>query len=120
MAPERDTLAKLSAALDAAVLLLRAAIRRRAASGDNLDIKSPSGLTTPLSLEQGGTGGRTHDEARTAPGLVPGDPGFSALALQLYDTLASSVPVWLGGGPIPVARGQYYRQGSGGPLLKAE
>lgn len=40
-----------------------------AASGANSDITSLSGLTTPLSVVQGGTGGTTASNARTALGL---------------------------------------------------
>ncbi len=77
VAPERDTLAKLSAALDAAVVPLRAAIQTRASeravstkagAGANRDITSLAGLTTPLSLDQGGTGGRL--PVRPAPPSV--------------------------------------------------
>jgi hypothetical protein len=40
-----------------------------AKSGANSDITSLSGLTTPLSVAQGGTGGATADAARTSLGL---------------------------------------------------
>ena len=40
-----------------------------AASGSNSDITSLSGLTTALSLSQGGTGGKTDEEARTNLGV---------------------------------------------------
>ncbi|KMO16253.1 hypothetical protein [Methylobacterium platani] len=131
VAPDRDTLAKLSAALDAAVVLLRAGIATRAPAsaladkadaGANANIRSLEGLTTPLSLAQGGTGGRTADGARAALGLplVPGDPGLPEAVAALYDAWVSGLPVWTGDGPVPVARGRYYRQGAGGPPVQAQ
>lgn len=41
----------------------------KAAAGTNADIKALTGLTTPLTLAQGGTGGKSAVEARTALGL---------------------------------------------------
>ncbi|MEE8626743.1 MULTISPECIES: hypothetical protein [Methylobacterium] len=131
VAPERDTLAKLSAALDAAVVLLRAAIQTRApasalagkaAAGDNADITSLSGLTTALSIAQGGTGARSAVEARAALGLplVPGDAGMAAVMEALYGAWIDSLPVWSGEGPVPVPAGKYFRQGAGGLPLKAQ
>ena len=52
--------------------------------------------------------------------LVPGDPGFLVAMEALYDAWVSSLPVWSGDGPAPVASGKYYRQGPGGPPLKAQ
>lgn len=45
------------------------ALNLKATAGPNTDITSLSGLTTPLSLTQGGTGGNTAATARTALGL---------------------------------------------------
>lgn len=131
VAPDRDTLAKLSAALDATAVLLRAAIQTRAsetalagkaAAGDNADITSLSGLTTALSLAQGGTGATTALDARAALGLPldPTDVGFAAFMGKVWDALVSSLPVWSGDGPVPVAAGRYYRQGAGGPPVQAQ
>ncbi|WP_288581688.1 hypothetical protein [uncultured Methylobacterium sp.] len=131
VAADRDTLAKLAAALDAAVVLLRAAIATRAsasaldgkaAAGVNGDITEIAGLTTPLSLAQGGTGGRTGSEARVALGLplVPGDAGFAAFMEVIYETWVGGLPVWAGEGQAPVPSGKYFRQGAGGPPVKAQ
>ncbi|AWD90215.1 putative chaperone of endosialidase [Dickeya phage Sucellus] len=45
------------------------AIATKASKGANADITSLSGLTTPLSVAQGGTGGNTQAAARTGLGL---------------------------------------------------
>lgn len=51
---------------------LAAAVADKAHSGANSDITSLSGLTTPLSVEQGGTGGNDPAEARAAIGAGVG------------------------------------------------
>lgn len=48
-----------------------ASVSNKASSGANSDITSLSGLTTPLSIAQGGTGGASSSAARTSLGLVP-------------------------------------------------
>ncbi len=131
VASERDTLAKLSAALDATTVLLRAAIQARAPAsaldikadaGVNRNITELAGLTTPLSVLRGGTGSRSAGEARAALGLPldPNDLGFAAFFETIYDTWLAGLPVWLGEGPVPVPRGRYFRQGDGGPPVKAQ
>ncbi|MCF4125058.1 hypothetical protein [Methylobacterium sp. SyP6R] len=129
--PDRNTLAKVSAALDAAVVLLRAAIQTRAAAGelagkaaagDNADITRLSGLTTPLSISQGGTGAGTPTEVRTALGLplVPGDPEFAQAMEAAWLAFVATLPVWDGVGPAPVRAGRAFRQSVGGPVLIAQ
>lgn len=131
VAADRDTLAKLSAALDAAVVVLRAMIATRApgsaladkaGAGVNADITALTGLTTPLSLAQGGTGGRSAVEVRAALGLplVPTDDGFATVMETLYGAWVDGLPVWTGDGPVPVPSGRYFRQGAGGPPVKAQ
>ncbi|MFS7195097.1 phage tail protein [Rahnella inusitata] len=49
-----------------AITYFKASLGGRAASGANSDITSLGGLSTPLSLEQGGTGSKTAADARVA------------------------------------------------------
>ena len=131
VASERDTLAKLSAALDAAVVLLRAAIQARAPAsaladkadaGTNRNITELAGLTTPLSVLRGGTGSRTAGDARAALGLplVPDDPLFAQAMEALWIAWIATLPVWDGVGSAPVRVGKPFLQGPGGPVLIAQ
>lgn len=131
VASERDTLAKLSAALDAAVVLLRAAIQARAPAsaldakadaGTNRNITELAGLTTPLSVLRGGTGSRTPGEARAALGLplVPDDPQFAQAMEAAWLAWIATLPVWDGVGDAPVRAGKPFLQGPGGPVVIAQ
>ena len=58
-------------------------INTKAANGANSDITSLSGLSTPLSVAQGGTGASTVSTARTALGVGTSDtPTFSSTILS--------------------------------------
>lgn len=59
-----------------------ASVSGKASSGANSDITSLSGLTTPLSLAQGGTGSATQAGARSNLGL-----GTAAISTVVVDTL---------------------------------
>jgi hypothetical protein len=131
VAVERDTLAKLSASLDAAVVLLRAGIQTRAPAsaladkadaGVNRNITELAGLTTPLAVARGGTAGRNPGEARAGLGLplVPGDPLFAQAMEALWLAFIAGLPVWDGNGPAPVPAGKPFLQGPGGPVLIAQ
>ncbi|SFF89096.1 hypothetical protein [Methylobacterium sp. yr596] len=98
------------------------AIGGKAAKGANADITSLSGLTTPLSQMQGGTGATDAPAARVALGLplVPSDPGFNDLMEALWLAWANSLPVWSGSGPAPVPSGKPFLQGPGGPVVIAQ
>ena len=69
------------------------AISAKASSGANSDITSLSGLTTPLSVAQGGTGGANAGAARTALGVAIGSDvqAFDAdtLKADTADTLTA-------------------------------
>lgn len=56
--------------------LTQAALDLKAANGANSDITSLSGLTTPLSVAQGGTGEDTLAELKTAMAFVKADVGL--------------------------------------------
>lgn len=58
--------------------------------GANSDITSLTGLTTALSVAQGGTGGTTQAAARTGLGL--GDAATKTVATSKTDTTASRLP----------------------------
>lgn len=75
-----------------------------AASGANNDITSLSGLTTPLSVAQGGTGAATAGGARTNLGAGTGDGSVTSVAgagtvngITLTGTVTTSGSLTLGG-----------------------
>jgi hypothetical protein len=78
-------------------------VTNKASAGANSDITSLSGMTTPLSVTQGGTGGGTQIAAQTALGLTK--------VVSTTDTTAGRVvtPGWmgLGGGVVPVNSGNF-------------
>ncbi|EHK0944130.1 tail fiber domain-containing protein [Citrobacter farmeri] len=66
-----------------------ASLNGKAAKGVNSDITRLSGLTTPLSITQGGTGATTNDNARTNLGLgssATKDTGTSGANVPLMST----------------------------------
>lgn len=66
---QRSAWAKAGANFDELYASSAALQGNKAAAGNNTDIKTLSGLTTPLTLAQGGTGSKSAVEARTALGL---------------------------------------------------
>lgn len=98
------------------------ALAGKAASGENTDITSLSGLTTALSLAQGGTGAKTDSGARAALGLPlrPGDELFDTAMTALWVAWTNSLPVWSGSGSAPVPAGRPYLLGPGGPVVIAQ
>lgn len=68
----------------------------KAAKGQNSDITSLTGLTTALSVEQGGTGSKTASGARTNLGLVIGSEAGNIYPLKqklIYPDFSSPFPV---------------------------
>ena len=65
----------------------------KAAKGDNSDITSISGLTTALSIAQGGTGKKTASEALTALGGLPVAGGVMTGALDMGANSISNINV---------------------------
>lgn len=62
----------------------------RAASGSNTDITSLTGLTTALSVSQGGTGGKTQGDAKIGLNfMTPGDFGLGGTSVQYTGDLNS-------------------------------
>lgn len=112
----------VQAATEAAVAAADALLAGKAASGENTDITSLSGLTTALSLAQGGTGAKTDSGARAALGLplVPDDTQFNTAMTALWVAWANSLPVWSGSGSAPVPTGRPYNLGPGGPVVIAQ
>lgn len=66
---QRSAWAKAGANFDELYASTAALQGNKAAAGNNSDIKTLTGLTTPLTLAQGGTGSKSAVEARTALGL---------------------------------------------------
>ena len=69
---------------------LQAQVTARAMKGANSDITSLSGLTTALSIVQGGTGGSSQGGAQTALGLVPVSSNTDTTPGRLL------IPGWMG------------------------
>lgn len=69
VAAQDDSSSVTTATLTALPGRMTAAETNKANKGANSDITSLSGLTTPLSVGQGGTGGSTADAARSALGI---------------------------------------------------
>lgn len=68
----------------------------KAANGQNSDITSLTGLTTALSVEQGGTGSKTASGARTNLGLAIGSEAGNIYPLKqklIYPDFSSPFPV---------------------------
>lgn len=70
----------------------------KAAKGANSDITSLTGLTTPLSISQGGTGGITAAAAKTALG-IPFGKEFISAELSIAAGGSSAIPHGLGSIP---------------------
>lgn len=105
------TLALFGGAADAATLRVNIGA---AARGMNSDITSLSGLTTALSIAQGGTGGKTAAEARTGLGLK------SAALADIVGSVSQSGGVPTGAiiGRGSNANGQYTQFADGTALLR--
>lgn len=73
---------------DASITLaqIQALLTGKASSGANSDITSLSGLTTPLSVAQGGTGGSTQGSARISLGL--GSAATATVTTSAVDSTA--------------------------------
>lgn len=107
----------LVAALDE----LSAALAARAAAGANGDITSLSGLTTALSLAQGGTGAKTAPAARLALGLplAPADPGFQAFVVEMLTAFRAALPSLPASDADIPAAGGWFSNGSGFVFIPA-
>ncbi|HHG9099332.1 TPA: phage tail protein [Enterobacter roggenkampii] len=72
---------------------ITSSVSGKAAKGENSDITSLSGLTTALSLDQGGTGAKTEAGARAGIGLKNGFPiaEYNAANETVIDNLVSKM-----------------------------